>query len=297
MNTQCYDIGTIQAFLDGETSPGAAQVIACHIADCVDCSVMLAAAEEETAFVFSALDREMNSLVPTQRLWSRINDSIEVEKSRVPLHQRLFGFLSSSLLSPSLSAAAGVLLVAGLLTAVWTFRPVSITEDDLARVTAPTSQTSASVINSEPAVPPAKTVSVETQGDTVDTPTPIELQRPVAEATHANFNESRQPVRQAQPARAMTLAYVPGEETYLTTIAELKRNYDSQKDTVLTPSGRVAIERDMAVVEHAIKEMQKVVRKDPNNQAARQVLYASYQDKIELLSSVNQREEMLASLR
>jgi hypothetical protein len=41
---------------------------------------LLAVAEDENSFVFSALDREMNALVPTQRLWSRINDSIETEK-------------------------------------------------------------------------------------------------------------------------------------------------------------------------------------------------------------------------
>jgi hypothetical protein len=53
----------------------------------------------------------------------------------------------------------------------------------------------------------------------------------------------------------------------------------------------------MAVVNDSIKRMREVVKKNPRNQAARQVLYASYQDKIDLLSSVAQREELMASLR
>ncbi len=293
MKTQCYDIGTIQAFLDGETASHASANIAVHIADCVDCATTLAVAEEETSFVFSTLDREMNSLVPTQRLWSRINDSIEVEKSRVPFHQRLFGFLSASLLSPSFSAAAGVLLVTLMFAAMWTFRPISIDSGDVAKINVHQPAVEAVQIG----VPTVSTETPAIDSEAVEPAIRENTRTSTTQPTYATYNESPRPVRQAQPARAMTLAYIPGEESYLSTISELKRNYDSQKDTVLTPSGRVAIERDMAVVEHAIKEMQKIVRKNPNNQAARQVLYASYQDKIDLLSSVSQREEMLASLR
>ena len=92
-------------------------------------------------------------------------------------------------------------------------------------------------------------------------------------------------------------AYLPGEESYIKTIADLKDNVDQQKDRVLTPSTRVSYERDMAVVNDSINKMRDVVRKNPRSQAARQVLYASYQDKIDLLSSVAQREELMASLR
>ena len=91
--------------------------------------------------------------------------------------------------------------------------------------------------------------------------------------------------------------YLPGEESYVKTISELKQNVDSQKDSVMTPSSRVSYERDMAVVNDSINRMRDVVKKNPRNQAARQVLYSSYQDKIDLLNSVAQREELMASLR
>ena len=76
----CLDTGTIQAFLDGELAPAEASVVSAHIAKCDACAAQLANAEEESAFVFSVLGREMDTLLPTQRLWTKIYDSIVVEK-------------------------------------------------------------------------------------------------------------------------------------------------------------------------------------------------------------------------
>jgi hypothetical protein len=43
--------------------------------------------------------------------------------------------------------------------------------------------------------------------------------------------------------------------------------------------------------------MKEVVRNNPKNEDAKQILFASYRNKIDLLNSVNQRGEMMASLR
>jgi hypothetical protein len=80
MNGKCLNIGTMQAFLDGETRPEEAIGIFDHVAGCDTCILLLAQAEEETSLVFSVLDREINTLVPTQRLWTRINTEIIEEK-------------------------------------------------------------------------------------------------------------------------------------------------------------------------------------------------------------------------
>ena len=77
---KCFDEGTLQAFLDNELDSGEARRVSRHIADCVSCAELLAVVEEETAFVFGALDPELNTLVPTQRLWTKINDSIRGEE-------------------------------------------------------------------------------------------------------------------------------------------------------------------------------------------------------------------------
>jgi hypothetical protein len=65
---------------------------------------------------------------------------------------------------------------------------------------------------------------------------------------------------------------------------------------MMRPSERVAYERDMAVVNDSIAKMRQEVKKNPKNQSAKQVLYSSYQNKIDLLNSVSQKEELMASL-
>ena len=90
---------------------------------------------------------------------------------------------------------------------------------------------------------------------------------------------------------------MPGEESYVKTISSLNRTVEEKKDNVLRPSQRIAYERDMAVVDDAIAKMRDEVKKNPKNESARKVLYSSYQNKIDLLNSVSQKEELMASLR
>ena len=108
MNADCFDIGTIQAFLDGEIAHDEVSRVSGHIAVCDACAVMLAEAEDESAIVFPALEREFNTLVPTQRLWNKINDSIAVERDNLPFWQKAWAFLAVTLVNPSIAVAASV---------------------------------------------------------------------------------------------------------------------------------------------------------------------------------------------
>ena len=99
------------------------------------------------------------------------------------------------------------------------------------------------------------------------------------------------------PDAANSDGYLPGEESYVKTIADLNQTVGGQKDVALRPSQRVSYERDLAVVNDSIKRMRGEVRKNPKNESAKQVLYTSYQNKIDLLSSVAQKEELIASLK
>src|ERR1044071_6900103 len=107
----CLDTGTVQAFLDGELKPAEVSTVSAHIAACDACAAQIAAAEEESAFVFSVLEREMDALVPTQRLWNKINDSIEVEKQTAPFWKKVWAFITVSLANPSMVGAAALLVV------------------------------------------------------------------------------------------------------------------------------------------------------------------------------------------
>jgi hypothetical protein len=297
MKGKHFEIGTIQAFLDGETTPEVSLRLTDHVAGCDACAKLLATAEEESSLVFSALDRELNSLVPTQRLWTRINESIAVEQSHTTFWQRVLLYIRTSLTNPSLAAAAGVVIVAGMFAILWMPRTgdvvvqvpqnrphtTSVTADPPSATTVASSETPASVSSPSESTPATKYVSE-------------------SKFSPAKIREMVQPAVERRPVQVPNMEYasseyLPGEESYVKTISDLKQNVDSQKDAVLTPSSRVSYERDMAVVNDSISRMREVVRRNPRNQAARQVLYSSYQDKIDLMNSVAQREEMMARLK
>ncbi|MEJ7847206.1 MAG: hypothetical protein WKF92_03840 [Pyrinomonadaceae bacterium] len=291
MNGKCIDIGTIQAFLDGETAPAVSLAVTSHVADCQACALLMADAEEESSLVFSALDREFNTLVPTQRLWSKINESIEVEKSHTPFWEKLRNSLSVLAANPSMTVAASVLIVFTLFAAIWTLNSsmpadIPIAANGPEKAVRKQSQKSLNTA----------AVGREFIADPVQVNTNNRTEKDRFVATKASFMEIDrprvQPVGYSKTPAAPEL--LPGEESYVKTIADLKQNIDGEKDSVLPPASRVAYERDMAVVDDAISKMKTVVRKNPNNQSAKQILYSSYQNKIDLLNSVAQREELMA---
>ena len=127
---------------------------------------------------------------------------------------------------------------------------------------------------------------------------PEKLQKLVTKADYKEAKSQYKPqFTVVRSSAAPDAGYLPGEESYVKTISDLKQNIDSRKDNILNPSSRIAYERDMAVVNDAITKMKEIVRQNPKNQSAKQVLYSSYQNKIDLLNSVAEREELMASLR
>ena len=286
MKENCLDIGKIQAFLDSELSHDESMVVSSHVASCDRCALMLSQAEDESALVFSALEREFDTLVPTQRLWGRINDAIETERREAPFWQKALAFVRASLASPSLAIAAGMIVVVALFAAVMMNRTVPVTETPRNAVAV----TTAPVIATPPIVeaPEPRT-------------TPNSEAAPRAERASYRPETRRiavQPAVVTEPATTTPANdYMPGEESYVKTIANLNKTVEQKKDDVLRPSQRIAYERDMAVVDDAITKMRKEVKRNPKNESARQVLYTSYQNKIDLLNSVSQKEELMASLR
>lgn len=294
MNGNCLDIGTIQAFLDGETRPDEAVRISDHVAECDACTLLLAQAEDESSLVYSVLDREMNTLVPTQRLWNRINESITEEKSRSSIWQRITGFVGASLLNPSFAAAAGLLLfvaIAGVVLLDMRKTP----SVDFAAVQQPSSSQVQTETEQEKApIAPFSAASDNKAGKSINRVeqtnySDAELKKIIP----ATYTE-RGPKKIA-PVQA-SAQYLPGEESYIKTIDELEQGVTAQ-NAGMKASSQVAFARDLAVVNDSINKMRKVVQKDPRNQAARQVLYSSYQDKIDLLRSSAQRDELMASLQ
>ncbi len=287
MKNDCFDEGTIQAFLDGELASDQLENTARHLALCGDCAALVAAAEEETAVAFSALEREFNTLVPTQRLWTKINESIE--KERKPFWQTVFAFLRN----PALAAFASFLVVFGLFVAYLN----SSSENQTELVSAPKTVEKPALITTS-----SSDLGQNSSTIVADSPAPAQNDRRIVNAKFISDKQRNSPQnsvdrKDIQPTQPAVYQYLPGEESYIKTIATLEKTVDNTKDEVLKPSSRVAYEKDLALVNDAIKKLQNEVRKNPKNDSAKQVLMDSYQNKIDLLNSVSAKTELMASLR
>ncbi len=305
MSDKCFEIGDLQAFLDGETGPELSFEITKHAAKCQGCALTIADAEEESAQVFAMLDRELNTLVPTQRLWSSITVALAEEKKQASFWDKARGYVFTMLANPSIAAAASVLLVFGIFAGVWSIR--STVETSTAHVAVPDqaaaqSQTAPLQAQSAPLeVNLAATGPDQVLAPSAAKPFRVEETRLPADkiarlASTISYKAESRPARSERAVLTTSENYLPGEESYVRTIAGLKQSVDGRKDLAMTPSTRVSFERDLAVVNDSIKKMKEVVSKNPKNQAAKQVLYSSYQNKIDLLNSVVEREELLASM-
>lgn len=312
MKEICLDEGTIQAFLDGELVDAQLNAATRHLALCDECTQLLSAAEEESAFAFSALDGDLNTLVPTQRLWAKINDSITEEKRQTSVWHSIAAFLSN-LSRPSIAAFASLLIVAGLFAGLMLSRPDfnKDTAKNNPQTVSPaiknSSPASASTTNqpeeNEPPVDPADSGKEDIDVPTLTTAKPERSKSEEFSATRANLRkpilrtESNPVIKNPNPNIASAPQFLPGEETYIRTIANLSDTVNSQKDTIMKPSARFAYEKDLAVINDAIDKMKAEVKKNPKNDAAKEILFASYQNKINLLNSVAERTELIASIR
>ncbi len=286
MTDKCLDIGIIQAFLDGELSHDQTSRVSSHMALCDTCATSFAEAESEASFVFSALDRELDTLVPTQRLWNKINDSIAEEKAQMPWLHKAWALVSVGLMNPSIAVAASLIIVVGVFAAVWMNRaPVNSVN--------PTSSV-ASVKPTTTAPLPTNNITVSDVPDTVVSTDSPRIERAVFKGEPRRATITPAVVRSSSTSFADPLA---GESSYVSTISTLAKTVEDKKDGVLRASQRVAFERDMAMVDDSIAKMRKEVKRNPKNETARQVLYSSYQNKIDLLNSVAQKEELMASIR
>ncbi|MFM9905491.1 MAG: anti-sigma factor family protein [Pyrinomonadaceae bacterium] len=287
MNANCFDIGEIQAFLDGELAKDESSRLSRHIDECHTCSALLSEAEDESALVFHALEREFNTLVPTHRLWNKINDSISAEHDGMPFWQKGWAFLSVALANPSFAVAAGVLIVIGIAAILITRTPPQVTDNGTARISSSVSVQS----TKNTTVPPTSSNSEVTIVQRNEAPIRFE------QAAYRAGDRRTVTATYRTAANSVSDSYMPGEESYVKTISSLTKSVEGQKDSIMGASERIAYERDMAVVNDAIAKMRNAVKKNPRNESAKQVLYSSYQNKIDLLNSASRKEELMASLK
>lgn len=303
MKENCFDEGLLQAFWDNELNSEISQKVAQHVAVCDFCAALLANIEEETVAAFSALESEFNALVPTQRLWAKINESIEAEQRRRGVWQKFWSSVSAFALqisNPATPVIATLLLIFASL-AVWlSLKPDGEENKDALNLM----KKPIVALESRKNVPPVVKESLseagrkKSDGNQVLSETSFRVER-ANFVRQNNFRKvSDNGVSDSKTkADFSTSRYIVGEENYVKTIARLENAVNKDKNALLNPSALFSFEKNLAVINNSIFQLRKEIRKNPQNEAAKQVLFASYQNKIDLLNSVTERGALMNSLR
>ncbi len=297
MRDKCFDEGMIQAFFDGELESNLLEQVARHVSDCDPCAVMMSEIEAESSSVAAAFEIENFELVPTERLRTKIFAEIaEYENGGSSWLGRAAAALGFSggfrWTSPSVAAFASLVLVTGIVAFLIVSKPnvaeKTVAENNPARTAVP------AVSNGGNTIAPAIS-GTEPPVESVES-----IDRSASPARRVAFVQPKQAgidTQRIDLPRTADVVPLDGEERYLQTIKTLKTSVDTRKEDTLKPSALVAYERDMAVIDDAISKMQRAARKNPKDEGAKQILFASYQNKIDLLSAVSEKTELMASLR
>ena len=246
MKQECFDEGTMQAFLDGELSTQLLEKVARHVATCEPCAVLLQETEEESAFAFAALDNEINSLVPTERIRANLYQAIsEIEKPKTSIWQKFLS-LGAIFANPSIAAFAGLVIVFGIVGILWS--SANQTPNFTTGEVAGNYNQSGNVgTTSSPVNIPIKVVNPKNE------PAPQQVIYQPKNATQVRFQNANYKLQESnsniQKNKTGDNKLVPpavetisGEDTYIKTIATLTETVNGQKDQTLRPSARVSFD-------------------------------------------------------
>ena len=280
--TRCLDEARLQSYFDGELSIDLMESVTSHLASCVTCAAAARELEEETALLTTALSAEFEASVPTQRLRERIDAAVlgeGVAIGQAPERgsglaaffnsflnfgtQRFLGYASLAVVL-AFAAIAGVVMMR-------TETPVTPT-DTVAKLPAPqqpetVSPTPGSSTKTETIATSKSPKSLDVRLDKGKTPRQIK------------------PTSATLPAAAAPVKLLPGERSYLQTIARLDNTIKSNTKE-MRPSLRSEYERNLAVVDRAIAATRSAAKSNPNDPDAADFMFAAYQSKVDLLNTI-----------
>ena len=278
--TRCLDEATLQSYFDGELSAQLMERASSHLASCVICAATARELAEETALLTSALAPEFEEAVPTHALRERIDAAVLGE--RVANAQRahgpglfasfanVFSFKSQRTLG---YASLVVVLAFAAILGVVKYKQSAPTTDIQAYV-AETPQT--------PIQNPDNSDSRQVASNEPKSVVPE--QRPAAAPVVVKHNSPRSSAPRVIPVKD-TVQLIPGERSYLQTIAKLDSTIKQNKES-MRPSLQVEYERNLAVVDRAIAATRNAAKNNPNDPDAADFMFAAYQSKVDLLNTI-----------
>jgi len=269
--TRCLDEGKLQSYFDGELSIELMESVTSHLASCVTCAAAARELEEESALLTSAFAAEFESSVPTERLRQRIDAAVLGERIAVAESPQKTGFFAGLLNfgTQRTLGYASLALVLAFAAILGLMKMRTTTEPKPAIANTPVqlgNKQVATIPTTKEEIPPAVIPSQPKQ------------------KTSATPHFVKAAVKNSAPKPA-PVKLLPGERTYLQTIARLDTTINSDKKA-MRPSLQVEYERNLAVVDRAIAATRSAAKSNPNDPDAADFMFAAYQSKVDLLNTI-----------
>lgn len=270
---ECPDEGRLQSFFDGELPADLMEETSRHVASCVACTHAAREIESENTIFLSALEPEMSAAVPTEQLRARITGAIaEIGAPRAVVAESSakIPWLSSLAelfrLTPQRATAfASVLavIVLGSIFAAVKLRsePEAAKPSPIANLTPPQAGPTVSPVDPSPGTSP-------------DIPSPPPNRIPRQSGRAGLDHQGR-------------VRLIPGEESYLRTIADLDVGLNDGH-RAMSPTTRSEYERNLKLVDNAIAATRSKAKRNPHDPDAAEFMFAAYQSKIDLLSTMTE---------
>ena len=282
--TRCLDEARLQSYFDGELSIDLMESVTSHLASCVTCAAAARELEEETALLTTALSAEFEASVPTETLRQRIDAAVLGERVAVAQATEKRGGLAAfftNFLNFGTQRALGYASLAVVIAFGAVIGVVMLKTDK----TVPSKETVANT--PKPAEGPAENPAPTSDSSKEDQTVALSGNQNAPEVQSVKVQPPRKN-RQVAATPAPTQAPVkllPGERSYLQTIARLDSTINSNKKE-MRPSLRAEYERNLAVVDRAIAATRTAAKSNPNDPDAADFMFAAYQSKVDLLNTI-----------
>ena len=276
---QCLDEGMLQSYFDGELSTSLMESATSHLASCVTCAAAARELEDENALLSEAFALEFDGAVPTDRLRRRVDAAvagIQVVRPVVQPPTVVSGFFSS--LSNLFSFTPQRTLGYAALMVVLAFGVIF----GLVKLNGKSDPGSVATVVEKPSPGSVATTVSNDKNNQPSAIAPIPVE-PVAPAPIRVLY--RPVVAKSVPPKAAPVRLLPGEKSYLQTIAKLDTAIKSEKKD-MRPALQVEYERNLAVVDRAIAATRDAAKKNPSDPDAADFMFAAYQSKVDLLNTI-----------
>ena len=290
---ECFDEGVLQGFCDGELAPEMAETVASHLTGCLTCARAVGEVEAENLLLSRGLEAEFAMSVPTERLRQRVYEAISdlpaVDANRasrasvtsaLPAVQGwLRSFAERFTLSPQRAfaytgVAAVVLLVAILALVQYRNRQALPTNP------MQVAGGNHTIVRETPASLSGKPESV-----VVASPSPDRL-NPRTPFTPVVYSPRRGTSPRSPGANVAQVKLLPGERSYLKTIAALDTVIKAESSNPMRPALQSEYERNLAMVDRAIAATRSAAKSNPEDPDAAEFMFAAYQTKVDFLNQV-----------